>query len=354
MMSARIFATATLVAMSLAPLQAAAFEKLDGWFIALKSCEAMQSKNTGSNPGKVRTEPRRAYDMLGINKPGGDHYQLRVPGAPVTEERWVMAECGVHVVAAGTAPPPEPAGPTEPTEPTRPGDGPTQPAATGEESDDNLLALSWQPAFCETKPGKAECQRLNAGGLPGTDARLSIHGLWPQPRSNEYCDVPDAQVRLDKANRWDDLPAVDLDAETLAALAAAMPGTASALERHEWIKHGTCFRAAGGADEYFDDALRLTAELNESAVGRFLAENLGADLRTADIAARFDEAFGPGAGERVEFACVRDGGRMLIQEVRISLRGVIGPEAGIGELMLAARPVGRGCARGTLDPAGLQ
>lgn len=337
MRCARVIA---LVALLLPP-QAGAFESLDGWFIALESCEAMQSKNKGTNPGAVMTEARRAYDMLGINKKGGDHYQLRVPGAPVTEERWVRAECGVHVVAAETSPLPE-------TKPDLP------PVVTGEESDDNLLALSWQPAFCETKPGKTECEDLNAGGLPGSDERLSIHGLWPQPRGNDYCGVSAELARLDAASRWSELPAVDVDAETRAALGVAMPGTASFLERHEWIKHGTCHRGAGGADEYFDDTLRLTAELNDSAVGRFLAENRGREVVTADIAARFDEAFGDGAGERVEFACTRDGGRTLIVELRIALRGVIGPETRIGELLLAARPVGRGCARGVIDPIGLQ
>ncbi|MGO7565546.1 hypothetical protein ACC754_41935, partial [Rhizobium johnstonii] len=29
-------------------------------------------------------------------------------------------------------------------------------------------------------------------------------------------------------------------AETKTALAKAMPGTQSGLERHEWVKHGTC------------------------------------------------------------------------------------------------------------------
>jgi ribonuclease T2 len=354
MTRACVFALAIL----LLPLDASAFEKLQGWFIAFERCEAMQSKNRGTNPGEVMTEARRAYEMIGINKKGGDHYQLRVPGAPVTEERWVRADCGVHVVAAGTAPLPDRPGPGPVTEGPRPGETPEPNPEPGPgsdlESDDNLLALSWQPAFCETKPDKSECRRLNAGGLPATERQLSVHGLWPQPRGNEYCGVADELARLDAAGRWSELPEAETDAETRAALEAAMPGTASFLERHEWIKHGTCHLGAGGADEYFDDALRLTAELNGSPVGRFLAENLGREVRTDEIAALFDEAFGEGAGDRVEFACARDGGRALIGEIRIALRGVIGPETGLGELMLGARPVGRGCARGVIDPAGLQ
>ena len=83
-----------------------------------------------------------------------------MPGAPVTEDRWVHVSCGIHVVAAGTevATPPE-----EPVEPVE-----------GEESVSNLLALSWQPAFCELKPGKTECEQLNAGDLPITETQLSL------------------------------------------------------------------------------------------------------------------------------------------------------------------------------------
>jgi ribonuclease T2 len=337
MNSVRILAVATL----LLPLPVAAFEKLDGWFIALESCEAMQSKNKGTNPGDVMTELRHAYDIIGINKEGGDFYQMRVPGAPVTEERWVHVGCGVHVVAAGSAPPGTPTpGPVEPS--------------PGGEADEHVLALSWQPAFCETKPNKTECRNLNAGELPVTETQLSIHGLWPQPNGNFYCGVPDALVRLDEAGQWSALPEVETDAETREVLEVVMPGSASFLERHEWIKHGTCHRGAGGADEYFDDTLRLTAELNESAVGRFVAAHVGAEVKTADIAALFDEEFGAGAGERVQFQCVGDGGRTLIQEMKISLNGVIGPETTLSALMLAAAPVSRGCTRGVIDPAGLQ
>ena len=107
--------------------------------------------------------------------------------------------CGVHVVEAGTR--------VSDTEP-----GPVTPPQ-GEESTDNLLALSWQPAFCETKPDTDECLELNAGELPVTETQLSIHGLWPQPESRAYCGVPAALVSLDKASRWSELPAPELDAD---------------------------------------------------------------------------------------------------------------------------------------------
>ena len=81
----------------------------------------------------------------------------------------------------------------------------------------------------------------------------------------------------------------------------AMPGTASFLERHEWIKHGTCHRGAGGADEYYDDTLLLVDAINGSPVAALLAERVGGELETAELRQAFDAAFGagrrrPGAG----------------------------------------------------------
>jgi ribonuclease T2 len=330
---------AVVLGLGLGGMPAAAFEPLEGYFIALESCDAFQSKNKLTNPGEVQTEPMRAYAMRGMNAPGGEFFQVQVPGAPVTADRWVHVSCGKHVVEAGT--PVTQAGPAVVT------------PSTGSESAENVLALSWQPAFCETKPQKPECVELNAGNLPVTEQQLSIHGLWPQPEGNAYCGVPAALVALDSASRWAELPEVATDAETRELLAVAMPGSASFLERHEWIKHGTCYRAAGGADEYVDDTLRLVEAIN-GAVGPLLAENVGGEARTADIRARFDAAFGPGAGERVQVHCAGDGGRTLVQELKINLRGVIGPDTPVGEVILAADPVSPGCPQGVIDPAGLQ
>ena len=317
----------------------AAFEPLTGWFVAFDSCEAFQSKNRRTNPGDVRLQVRRAYDMLGVNEAGGDHFQVRVPDAPVTAARWVSTACGVHVVEAGTrvaAPLPEPL------------------PATGTESIDNLLALSWQPAFCERRPSRDECVALNGGNLPEAGRRLSVHGLWPQPNGTFYCGVPAMVVRLDTQRRWRALPAPEVDAETRAALDAAMPGAMSLLDRHEWIKHGTCYFAQGGADEYFDDTLLLTDAVNDSAVGEFLAARVGERIEATDLRAAFDAAFGPGAGERVQMHCDSDDGRVIVDEIRIALRGRIDPSFPVADLLADAPVQSLGCPRGILDPPGLQ
>lgn len=321
---------------------ATAQQRLEGWFIALDACEAYQSKNKLTNPGDIALTRRFAYDMIARNKPDGDWYQVRVPGAPVTDARWVSIRCGVHVTAAGPVPGPDD-GDVDPFDPV-----------TGHEATNLLLALSWQPAFCETKPAKTECRQLNDGLLPITETQLSLHGLWPQPNGNFYCGVPDPIIRLDKDRRWSELPAPEMDADTAERLAVAMPGTASFLERHEWIKHGTCFFGDGNGDEYFDDSLRVTEAINKSAVGRLLAANVGGLVTGSEIRAAFDDAFGPGAGERVQIQCSGDGVRVLIQELKITMRGEITDDNDIGALIRAGDTQSMGCTSGIIDPAGLQ
>lgn len=304
----------------------------ESWFVAGEPCPAFQSKNRRSNPGEVAVVPGAAYRVLARNAGDGEWLQIAVPDAPSATARWVLASCGREAAA-----PPDPA---------------AAPAAR-RISTDNLLALSWQPAFCEIRPGVPECRRLN-GGRPGAaETLLSIHGLWPQPEGRDYCDVPDRLVALDRAGRWDALPPVALSAATRDRLAAAMPGTASGLERHEWLRHGSCY-GADGAEGYFADALALAQAVNASGVAMLFARNLGERLETDRIRAAFDRAFGRGAGRRVQVDCVRDGDRLLIQEVSIALRGAPGPETPLAGLILAADPLPPGCPGGIVDPAGLQ
>ena len=333
---------ATLFVFLLSVGLANAFEKLDGYFISFEVCEAYQSKNRLTNPGDIRTSSFHAYEIIAINKTGGDFFQIRIPDAPVTQDRWVHTDCGLHVIDAGTVTSTTPSEPIVVTPPA------------GDESEENLLALSWQPAFCESKPGKKECIQLNDGLLPVTEKQFSIHGLWPQPRGRVYCGVPRTLQALDEARRWSELPELPLDMETWDALDVAMPGTASFLQRHEWIKHGTCYLGDGGADEYYDDTLQVTEAINNSAVGTFLADHVGAEVSTQEIRARFDEAFGQGSGDRVQFQCAGDGDRILLQEIKINLRGVISPETPLRDLLLAADSVSIGCPSGVIDPAGLQ
>lgn len=211
------------------------------------------------------------------------------------------------------------------------------------------LAASWQSAFCETAPRRPECQSQ-------TDARedafrFSLHGLWPEPRGNEYCNVPGEIATSDRNGRWSDLPAVEISGGVWSDLEVIMPGTQSLLHRHEWIKHGTC--AEVSPNEYYAGSVRLINALNASEVGTLFANNIGRALSADQIRSAFDRAFGRGAGARVTIECEREGGRTMIGELRISLVGEIGPVVDLGALILAAETRSRGCPAGEVDRAGI-
>lgn len=131
-----------------------------------------------------------------------------------------------------------------------------------------------------------------------------------------------------------------------------MPGSQSGLDRHEWIKHGTCY----GTDEreYYADSLDLMLALNTSEVVELFAGNIGKRITLAEIRAAFDASFGRGAGDRVAMDCIEDGNRILITELRIALTGEITGPYDIGPLMLAANPLDSECRSGQVDAVGLR
>ena len=246
-------------------------------------------------------------------------------------------------LATQTAPPPISA-PATPSQPTKEPDRAPEPAAKPQFL---ILAASWQPAFCETAPDKPECQSL---GQKRFDAsHFALHGLWP---TDSYCDVSATQRKNDEAGRWAQLPPIELDAATRAVLDQAMPGTRSQLERHEWIKHGTCY--GEDADRYFGTAVLLLATLNASDVQELFASNIGRQLSAKRIRAAFDSSFGTGAGARVKVACADDGDRRVITEITLGLYGVPGDTPNLGRLLLGARPTSPGCDGGIVDAVGLQ
>lgn len=224
---------------------------------------------------------------------------------------------------------------------------PERPASPPQADAFYVLALSWQPAFCETASGKPECRSQSRDRFDAT--HFTLHGLWPR---DEYCNVSTRDEAADRDGRWSALPEVELSASLSRKLDVRMPGTQSQLERHEWIKHGTCFPA--DAEAYFTAALALLDQVNASPVRDLFAGSTGKRLTQRQIRAAFDTAFGRGAGERVRIACDDDGDRTLITELTLGLWGTIGTTPDLGALLAAARPTSGGCDSGVVDAVGLQ
>ncbi|MGQ9367365.1 ribonuclease T2 family protein [Azospirillum sp. ST 5-10] len=194
------------------------------------------------------------------------------------------------------------------------------------------LAVNWQAGFCQTfgrnRTLPAECPE--ASRLD----RFTLHGLWPQWQ--EYCvdtlpaETLAAAPALAHAPcrvRWSELPELPLPAALRESLAAAMPGVRSRLDRHEYVKHGTCSGMPPG--EYFTVAIALLESLNATALPRFVAANQGREVTFRRFCEAVGEALGGAAAAAVEADSKRFRGpdgkqRHYLTELRFWLRPVDG------------------------------
>lgn len=236
--------------------------------------------------------------------------------------------------------------PSEDAAPRQPAD---QVASVISDGDEHVLAVSWQPAFCETNERKPECASINEERFDATN--FTLHGLWPQPRGYDYCGVLPQTMAVDQSGGWFSLEKLNLSEDVRRELNMVMPGTMSGLHRHEWIKHGTCY--GGDEETYYRHSLHLIRQLNDSSVRILFQDSIGSSLSSKDIQGAFDSAFGAGAGDRVEVDCSTDKGRRMIVGLKIFLKGKIGEQTALKDLLKSGPRAHRGCDWGAIDPAPL-
>jgi ribonuclease T2 len=313
---------------------------LSGTLQADKDCEAFVSKKKKSNPDNAKLEPGDSYVIFEanrINEP--DWYRVRVADA-TPPERWVEADCGRLTSSSTPAVPDEGGGrPLEPDDRSL--------CSTAGLQDSFVLALSWQPAFCESHRGKTEC----SASFPATfqaAGNFTLHGLWP---NREACGINYGNCEHVRTQReFCAYPAVELDPEVAKQLGQVMPGTASCLERHEWFKHGTC-QVEWTASQYYEVAMDLLRQFNDSGMRQYMAQNMGRRVSTADFLAKVDSALGEGASQRLQLGC--SGG--MLTDVFIALPAELEPGANLAELIQLTPPDFRNkCQSGfTIDAVGI-
>lgn len=179
-----------------------------------------------------------------------------------------------------------------------------------------VLALSWQPAFCEVNGELPECRALDPTDFAAT--HLTVHGLWPNDRPNAgptYCGIDQETKALDQPKSWCELPEPEMSGKTRAHLAQTMPGVLSCLDRHEWIKHGTC--AGTGAERYFGETVRLAAAVQATAFAQTISANIGRAVTPEQLIQAFEAGFGAGSGGALTLVCSDRGD---LSEIRIALR----------------------------------
>ncbi len=294
--------------------------------VAEKECAALQSIKRQTNPGSIFLEKNQQYHIKGRNKKkNATHYQIRIDANP--NLRWVPLECGTLQPRCGIITPPDEDKPVS--------------------ANDFLLAISWQPAFCQSQQTKKECKSQTEDRYDAS--HFSLHGLWPQPRNNTYCGVITRDRSLDRRKRWDLLPELSLSQETLSRLKIVMPGYMSYLQRHQWIKHGTCYSET--AEEYFKESLSLIQQVNNTGLRNLFNNNLGNFITVDEITQQFNQAFGELSGNKVSIRCDRKGN---ISALWINLRGDINPQSRVSELLKNAPNASSNCRNngGYIDPVG--
>jgi ribonuclease T2 len=183
---------------------------------------------------------------------------------------------------------------------------PTETAAT---STSSLLVLTWAPSLCKVEPSNSGCRSGHVGALGQS---FVLHGLWPQPSTEQYCEVPKGTPDRDRKP-------VSLPPDLQANLKAMMSDSAI-MTTHEWYAHGTCSGVT--PPEYFGVAAILADQ-----AGRLLdpvfKQAAGQQISARSVRQIVDAQLGDGLGKRVGLSC-RDasGAGSIVYEVRFSLAPV--------------------------------
>lgn len=218
---------------------------------------------------------------------------------------------------------------------------PSSAAFESDRADSSLLVVTWGPSLCRVEPSAVGCA---SGHVDELGRNWILHGLWPQPRENQYCNVPKAVGDRARNTHSSDMPSVELQEDVRKNLQPLL-SDAAAMASHEWYAHGTCSGVT--PDVYFGDAVALTLQAREILDPVFEAGIQRISAST--VRDLFDKEFGKGAGERVSLTCSNVVGvGHVIFEVQLSLPPVAdlrtaGSPLSLGDLLVKGPPVREGC-----------
>ena len=206
-------------------------------------------------------------------------------------------------------------------------------------STSSLLVVTWGPSLCTAERSNPGCRSGHVGKLGPT---LILHGLWPQPSTEQFCGLP-------KGQRAGSLPSLNLPQAVQTDLQSKM-SDASIMAPHEWNAHGTCSGLAPA--EYFSLAATLAGQASQVLDPVF--RDGGGRVSLDAVRARLDAEFGPGAGKRASLTCrnVEEAG-MVAYEVQVSLPPIVDlksaqPPVSLKDVITKGPPLSAGCRRGAV------
>ncbi len=214
-------------------------------------------------------------------------------------------------------------------------------------SSSSLLVVTWGPSLCRAEPSNPGCK---TGHVATLGRKLILHGLWPQPPSEQFCGVPKAVADRVRDLHDADMPSLPLPQDVRTDLESMM-SDAAALAPHEWYTHGTCSGVPPAV--YFGDAVALTDQVG-TILDPVFERARGGELSLGTVRDRFDAEFGAGAGERLALTCRDiDGEAVVLYEVHLSLPpvsqfGVPEKKVSLGDLLAKAPTISAQCRRGSV------
>ncbi|MBY3786859.1 ribonuclease [Photobacterium carnosum] len=290
-----------------------------GNFTSNGQCEAYQSFRKQTNPDNTQLVNNKQYAIKSINKKDFDWVQILIPNASPAM-RWVSKLCGTTQFNSDDLS-------KSSTSTSTSFKVSSKSCDTRNDFDSYVLALTWQPGFCEHvnyKGNKPECTAINDGKLNITN--LTLHGLWPNKAS---CGI--------KYGYCDRYARLDLSASTIKDIAPWMPNFyyQTKFGEYEWKKHGVCQNL--DANDYFLTATKLVEKVDASAIGQFIKTNIGKNVSTASFKKNLISHFGANAVDRISLACSQ--GKYL-NEVRLNIGKSFNVNSNLQEL-LESGPKGR-------------
>jgi ribonuclease T2 len=194
------------------------------------------------------------------------------------------------------------------------------------EADSYVFAVGWQPAFCESKHDKPECQIADPKVYQAT--HFTLHGLWPNKTScganYGFCGSVKASPKS-----FCEYPAITLSQTVHDKLTEVMPSVSSGscLERHEWFKHGTC--QSGTTDQYYNQAVDFVHQFNEGGISKFMSEHIGQQVSLKEFLAVLNESLGKGASDHAKLGC-KNGS---LVDIYLNLPANLQPGASLNDLL---------------------
>lgn len=252
---------------------------VSGTLLAEQACPAYLSKNQKTNPDQVHLSPNRQYSLVEANRANNPSWFRINVGGNTNPLRWVHKNCG-QISSDRSA-----------------GNCHMQPGY----ADAYVLAMSWQPAFCQTygfEQGKPECHRLNEKSYTAT--HFALHGLWPNQKA---CGTHYGYCQTNKRRRHCDYAELTFSAAVADELTKLMPSYAagSCLERHEWNRHGSCQLL--DLDAYFDLASQLTLQFDQSHFSQLVRKYAGGYVSLTQLKQAIQQDFGQPAVAKFYLGC---------------------------------------------------